>query len=97
MKTDETPINQIPKIIEEFDFETVQKVMQFIGWKWQRWPGAERVPTVLELEETAIRLLKIAVECGGAASGGFYANVETSELGEKYLSLEFILESTSIQ
>ena len=48
----------IDDIIENFKFDKVQSVMEFLDWQW----AGEGVPTIKSLKETAKHLLKGAVE-----------------------------------
>ena len=51
----------IANIIREFDFLKVQAVMEALNWRWA-YSSHTSSPTTLELRETAIRLLRDAVE-----------------------------------
>ena len=48
----------IDDIIENFKFDKVQSVMEFLDWQW----AGEGVPTIESLKETAKRLLRGAAE-----------------------------------
>ena len=48
----------IDDIIENFKFDKVQSVMEFLDWQW----AGEGVPTIESLKETAKRLLRDAAE-----------------------------------
>lgn len=54
----ETEKEQISRVLEDFDFEKVHRVMVFLDWKW--WTG--RTPTVPELIDTGTKLIRDAFE-----------------------------------
>ena len=92
-------------IIDNFDFDRVHNVMDYLRWQWATCGG---VPTIEELKEQAIRLLRDASELRLGdykdthhklpivyATGGFEANAwcdkdKTQIIG---LELKFILTS----
>ena len=92
----------IPIVMDRFDFEKVQKVMEFLNWTWT---GMGEVPTIAELEETALYLLTGCVrefELKGSplsgmlyATGGFQARVKCFERSEPRLELTFYVDSHS--
>ena len=101
----------IKEIIEEFDFERVKSVMDFLNWKWRR-NDESKVPTVDELKEEVKRLAKIAcssaiehrstVEPGyvgpyTVGCGGFEvkAYLEDNDCKVEGLIVNFILEEWS--
>lgn len=62
------PVNQmIDDIIDNFDFDKVQSVMDYLGWKWAGDEGLEYV-TVAMLIKEARRLLRGAAD---ARLGGY--------------------------
>ena len=96
------PVNKmIDEIMEEFDFDKVQNVMDYLGWKW-----VGEYVTVDMLKKTAKRLLRDAAEsrlgrfknehweqgiiCG---TGGFQAMAFCNEEKTKIeaLQLKFVL------
>ena len=100
------PVNKmINDIMDEFDFNRVETVMEFLDWKWAGDNGLEYV-TVDMLKKTAKRLLRDAAEsrlgrfknehweqgiiCG---TGGFQAMAFCNEEKTKIeaLQLKFIL------
>lgn len=89
------PEERIAHIMSNFDFEKVERVMVFTRWEW--WNpkrNKHKVPTIPELKEEALRLLK-AVAYGTAVSiacGGLVAWVEPSADPER-LWLSFEVES----
>jgi hypothetical protein len=48
-------IEEVEDILDEFDFVKVQKVMEFLEWKWCQ--AEEGVPRLGELRKSARRLL----------------------------------------
>ena len=100
------PVNKmIDDIMDEFDFNRVETVMEFMDWKWAGDNGLEYV-TVDMLKKTAKRLLRDAAEsrlgrfknehweqgiiCG---TGGFQAMAFCNEEKTKIeaLDLKFVL------
>jgi hypothetical protein len=92
----------IPKIMDRFDFEKVEKVMRFLNWKWSTTANGYDVPSVAELESEAYRQLHECVrifEARGCpasgmnvSSGGFQALVMTFEKGDPQLQLVFYVD-----
>lgn len=95
------PVNKmIDDIMDEFDFNRVETVMEFMDWKWAGDNGLEYV-TVDMLKKTAKRLLKEAAElrlgnykdehweqgiiCG---TGGFQAMAFCDEDKTKIIALD---------
>lgn len=91
----------IEEIISHFDFDKVQKVMEFLDWKW---PMTENgVPSIDEMKEVATGLLKTCYNISQKAkvgyetgTGGFvaraYYNVEYDRI---WLKLTFALRQWS--
>jgi hypothetical protein len=53
------PINKmIDDIMDNFDFNRVQTAMEALDWRW----ASEGVPSIKQLKETAVYLLKSAAE-----------------------------------
>ena len=91
------------EILEEFDFDKVERVMTALDWKWA---SAEAdVPSIFKLKDTARYLLihvynmrqgeykdthhEVPVTCG---TGGFRATALSNEDGVvDFLKLEFII------
>jgi len=84
----------IERILSTFEFESVQKVMKFLDWKWVFSKDDESgIPSIRELKETARRLL---VDCANDpqdnsehATGGFTAMKDHKH----WFRLSFVLES----
>ena len=95
------PVNQmIDDIIDNFDFDKVQSVMDYLGWKWAGDEGLEYV-TVAMLIKEARRLLRGAADArlGGYKNthweqgiihgcGGFQAMAFCDEEKTKIVSLD---------
>ena len=65
---------QIDDIMDEFEFDKVHKVMEFLDWKWWFDGETERVPEVYELRKKAREYLRYVAKNGGTTgSGGFTA------------------------
>jgi hypothetical protein len=80
---------QIDEIMDSFDFETVNKIMEALNWEW----NDEGVPDVYSLRTSARKHLKTAAEIKGASSsGGFTANYTESKSWVR-LELYFGLDS----
>jgi hypothetical protein len=90
--------NTIEDIIDEFDFEKVKKVMDFLDWKWHA--AEDGVPRIAELRKSARSLLK---QCAfkvllsseidaesSIATGGFRANAYKCD-DKVFLKLTFEL------
>lgn len=89
--------NQIDDIMDEFDFDQVEKVMEFLGWEWSSSNG---VPEKYEIKKQARKLLKQAAEFNGGgttSTGGFVASSKFGEDGNGkwvLLKLDFSIESS---
>ncbi len=77
---------QIDDVMDQFNFDLVQKCMQAANWTWK---SAENgVPSVYELRKEARHILRKTLENGtGFATGGFFGTVK-----EGTLMLEFCLD-----
>jgi hypothetical protein len=64
----------IREILASFNFVRVQRVMSLLDWTWY-FDGVPRIPTVSEMKETAVRLLREVARTPSCAiqSGGFMA------------------------
>jgi hypothetical protein len=92
----------IPMIFERFDFEKVQRVMEFLNWTWANEGG---VPSIASLKTTARDLLEDCVidfegqgrpKSGTSFStGGFEAYIEYHERGKPRLHLLFYVDTAS--
>jgi hypothetical protein len=80
---------QIDEIMDSFDFEEANKIMEALNWEW----NDEGVPDVYSLRTSARKHLKTAAEIKGASSsGGFTANYTESKSWVR-LELYFGLDS----
>lgn len=77
------------QIEANFDFERVQKVMEFLKWQWIIEDYGRVIPTIDRLKMTAKHYL---YECWNEeksfSTGGFYYRYKDGNL-----SIEFVLES----
>ena len=86
----------IENILDEYDFQRVQKAMKALDWRWY---GTEEVfPAIGELRKQARSLLEDVYHhsdsaCITMGCGGFEATrlMEVGDLN-KYLSLKFVVE-----
>ena len=86
-------VEKIANIMDQFDFEKVHDVMNYLDWKWAMTKSG--VPTVDELKNEAHRILVDACyEKTNIATGGFRAVYESScpADDDPYIGLEFIVE-----
>ena len=86
-------LTNLEAVFEEFDFNRVHKVMKHLHWHW-----GDHVPNIIELKDTADRLLKkcyySVIDKGEKSimgTGGFRAEVDE----EFNCTLEFIVEEYS--
>ena len=93
------PTNDINEILDNFSFEKVKKVMDFLNWEWF---GSNGVPEIYELRQHARKLMNTAAtECVKSQQqdyftecGGFRVEANKYEGNAKvYLRLSFNLES----
>jgi hypothetical protein len=98
------PVNQmIDDIMDNFDFDKVQTAMEALDWQW----ASKGVPSIKQLKETAVYLLKSAAELRLEdyleshweqgiinSTGGFQATAYCNEAKTKIIALDlkFILE-----
>jgi len=81
---------QIDEIMDSFDFEKAQKIMEAINWEWYE----EGIPDIYSLRTTARKHLKQAAEVkGGSASGGLTAQYTE---GKAWVRLELYFGLDSI-
>lgn len=89
----------IEKIIENFDFDKVHKVMQHLNWTWN---FEKNPPTVEQLKKTAATNLKSCCSIlngkdgkkrYNCSSGGFVASARKYKDGEICLELSFQITS----
>lgn len=90
--------NKIEEILENFNFEKVKKVMDFLEWTWITSKTETQIPNTYELMRNAERLLKDAYQDSlknkresNRATGGFRASSfwdEEREEVDLFLSFE---------
>lgn len=86
--------NIIDKIISEFNFDRVRKVMVATNWKWISSSLTMEIPDIEHMRKTARELLEdvsSVEEWGSWSTGGFKATKDPSGR----VSLEFIVEESS--
>lgn len=86
---------QIGYIMKHMNFEQIRRMMEASDWRWAQTEGL-LVPTVSQLEETALMLLYSAYEESSkegekwsVSTGGFTATCEVEEGNDCVLSLNF--------
>jgi hypothetical protein len=88
---------QIDEIMDSFDFEKVQKIMEALNWEW----NDEGVPDIYSLRTSARKHLKAAAEIKGTSgSGGFTAHYTESKEWvrlELYFGLDSINDGTEYE
>ena len=92
MNKDENEI--IEDILDEFDFDKVHKVMEFLNWGWTDGGRPLEVPTVGQLRKRARYLMKscIGKENTYTATGGLWVRKETYD-ALPYYQLQFVISS----
>lgn len=90
----------INKVISNFDFEKVVKVMNFLNWTWVTSNTESGIPSIGELVVSAHELLSQAYDgvlkaekTFFTATGGFKASATKYDDGEIVLELEFIISN----
>lgn len=80
----------IQQVLRYFDFDKVEKVMEFLDWKWllPNITGLGR-PTRFQMEQACYRHLCNSIQFGGSGAGGFFARYYVEEDGFERFSLEF--------
>ncbi len=81
--------NQIQEILDNFDFNKVQSVMQHLNWKWSMGPNNYAIPTIENLVDMATQLLKDAEAASDdpfiVGCGGFEAEKSGGDLNLKFV------------
>lgn len=87
--TDKTT-DAIFELLENFNFERVEKLMHAIDWKWAMHDGL-RFPTIDEMRDKCIGLLFSAKrDYDVVSTGGFQASYKVNDEGEEIFTLRFI-------
>jgi len=83
MKTEQ---DMIDEVMDNFNFEKVQKMMAAVNWWWVNEEGGDSVPDVADLRQSARRMIKNTFKEGvfAISSGGFRV-----ERGEDYIRLSW--------
>lgn len=94
-----TDEEKIDEVLEEFDFDTVHKIMDFLKWKWANDNGTFKVPNHYQLIEGAKGLLYACKndknDIMTSSSGGFLAQKDKDENGDSFYTLSFIVCESS--
>ena len=99
--TEEQRDQMIDAVMDEFDFEKVHRVMNFLEWKWINERKDLEVPSIAQLKQAARRLLRESYRCWNkfgyshaiAGSGGFRAAFyEAGEDGDANFQLMFAVD-----
>ena len=86
----------LDEIMDNFDFEKVANIMNYLGWKWASVDTEDNIPTEDDIREHAAKLLWDVCndpENNIHATGGFEAEKDFSDPNKPFVSLRFILES----
>ena len=91
--TNEEKNKLIDEVLNEFDFEKVDSVMRYLGWKWAVWGDKRFIPGIYGLIKEATELMEQVLqyddgEFHAIACGGFRATFDGVNLG-----LEFTVTS----
>lgn len=84
--------NKIDNIMENFDFDKVHSVMDYLDWKW--FGTKNGIPTIDEIEDEAKRMLiDAAFEETTISCGGFKVTYKPDDENpdDPFILLEFIL------
>lgn len=84
--------DKIESIMHNFDFEYVHKAMVALNWEWGLNP---HIPSIEELKETAISLLRYSLQSGTRCSTGGFEAMYYKE--KDLLGLSFIIEEVDAQ
>lgn len=87
---------QIDEVMDTFDFATVRKIMEAVGWEWMSDYNTRYMPHESDLRQAARERMKDAAEIGNSSSGGFVAQlIEGEQNGETWvlMDLQFGLHS----
>lgn len=87
------------EVLDNFDFEKVHRVMEFLNWTWSTKKKKEKIPSIKKMKKHAERLIEDAIKGlkkHGAdqysiATGGFEAYAFYGEEGLEVV-LRFIVE-----
>lgn len=94
--------DDIDDLIDNFDFDKVETVMQALDWKWSNGDKTLSVPTIPRMRKTARNILREAAKMAiqtkqgySVATGGFFAHVYEPKEGETklYMRIHFEIES----
>lgn len=90
---------KIIEVLENFSFYKVQRVMDFLNWKWIDTNGTFAIPSYYRMIEMAKDLLYRCKnnenETVTISTGGFVAHKNKDEDGESLYSLSFVICESS--
>jgi len=90
---------KIIEVLENFDFDKVQRVMHFLNWKWVNVGNTFSIPSYFRMIESAKDLLyrckNSKSETVTISTGGFVAHKNKDEDGENLYSLSFVICESS--
>ena len=90
---------KIIEVLENFDFDKVQMVMDFLNWKWIDTNGTFAIPSYYRMIEMAKDLLYHCKnnenETVTISTGGFVAHKNKDKDGENVYSLSFVICESS--
>ena len=85
------------ELINNFDFERIEKMMHAVDWMWAMHDGL-RFPTIDEMRDKCINLLFSAKrDYDVVSSGGFQASYKVNDEGEEIFTLKFIATENYIR
>ena len=86
---------KINEVLENFSFYKVQRVMDFLNWKWLDTGGTFAIPSYFRMIEDAKDLLYRCKnnknETVTISTGGFVAHKKKDKNGESFYSLSFVI------
>lgn len=84
----------IEDILDEFDFDKVHKVMEFLNWTWVSRESPNIPPTVGQLRKKARSLMLYCLNKGdqSIATGGFWVTKRILG-GTPFYRLQFVVSS----
>jgi hypothetical protein len=90
MNREEAIQAQIDEVMDSFDFDSVEKIMIALDWKWATGEGMTReTPDLYEIRKSARRRMRCAAESRHSSSGGFSARlIEGVEDGKAWLLMD---------
>jgi len=81
----------INRLLKEFDFRQVRKVMKYLEWKWASSNAKDLIPIIKELKAMARRLLENVANDPKANSYTACGGFEVRKEDNYWFSLNFVL------